>query len=109
MMSKRLAGNSTQDVSHREAELLKIQREVQQTINAMKEKENGVHIWESQLQQQVQQCQDMEQKLTESRSELCEETEKLKQALMELADEDKYLQNKMAEDCGHPTRENGII
>nr|XP_060628731.1 centromere-associated protein E-like [Anolis sagrei ordinatus] len=138
---KRLADISTQEVSHKEAELLKIQREVQQTINAVKEKEHDVQIWESQLQQQIQQHQDMEQKLTKSRSEciqlqallhqleekfltsfqstqqqiakeLCEEAEKLKQALKEKGlstDEDKYLRNKMAESCGHLTRENSLL
>nr|XP_016848324.1 PREDICTED: dynactin subunit 1 [Anolis carolinensis] len=138
---KRLADISTQEVSNKEAELLKIQQEVQQTINAVKEKEHDVQIWESQLQQQIQQHQDMEQKLTKSRSEyiqlqallhqleekfltssqstqqqiakeLREEAEKLKQALKEMGlstDEDKYLRNKMAEDCGHLTRENSLL
>ncbi|KAJ6663966.1 hypothetical protein lerEdw1_008920 [Lerista edwardsae] len=138
---KKLADISSQDVSHREAELLKIQREVQQTVNAVKEKEHSVHLLEAQLLQQIQQHQQMEEKLTRSRSEclqllellhqleekylansqstqqhiakeLCEEAEKLRQALKEKelsADEDKYLRDKMAEGCGHLTRENGLL
>ncbi|EMP42304.1 hypothetical protein UY3_00466 [Chelonia mydas] len=41
-----------------------------------------------------------------------EEAEKLRQQLKEKelsADEDKYLRNKMAEDCGYLTKENGLL
>lgn len=48
---KKLADISTQDVSHREAELLKIQREAQQTVNAVKEKEHSVQFLETQVSQ----------------------------------------------------------
>ncbi|KAM3841721.1 uncharacterized protein M6D78_007710 [Vipera latastei] len=44
--------------------------------------------------------------------ELSEEAEKLRQILKEnelSADEDKYLLNKMAEDCGHLTKENSFL
>ncbi|XP_026547168.1 uncharacterized protein LOC113428838 isoform X3 [Notechis scutatus] len=44
--------------------------------------------------------------------ELSEEAEKLRQILKEnelSADEDKYLLNKMAEDCGHLTKENSLL
>ncbi|XP_013915842.1 PREDICTED: centrosomal protein of 135 kDa-like isoform X2 [Thamnophis sirtalis] len=44
--------------------------------------------------------------------ELSEEAEKLRQILKEnklSADEDKYLLNKMAEDCGHLTKENSVL
>lgn len=43
---------------------------------------------------------------------LSEEAEKLRQILKEnelSADEDKYLLNKMAEDCGHLTKENSLL
>ncbi|XP_061458029.1 structural maintenance of chromosomes protein 2-like isoform X2 [Rhineura floridana] len=138
---KKLADISAQDVSWKEEELLKIQREIQQTVNSVKEKEYDVHLLESQLQPQIQQHQGMERKLAESRSEcirlqallhqleeklltssqstqqhiakeLSEETEKLRQILKEKelsADEDKYVRDKMAEDCGHLTRENGLL
>ncbi|XP_054841866.1 paramyosin-like [Eublepharis macularius] len=142
---KKLAALSTQDVLHKEAELLNIQQELQKTINTVKEKEHNVHLLETQLQQQIQKLQDAEGKLAESRSECIqlqallqqleethltggqstqqhiakelrrfvskyskllaprEEAEKLKQILKERelsADEDRYLHNKMAEDCG---------
>ncbi|KAG8133721.1 hypothetical protein E2320_011487, partial [Naja naja] len=44
--------------------------------------------------------------------ELSEEAEKLRQILKEnelSADEDKYLLNKVAEDCGHLTKENSLL
>ncbi|XP_070604072.1 myosin heavy chain, clone 203-like [Erythrolamprus reginae] len=44
--------------------------------------------------------------------ELSEEAEKLRQILKEnelSGDEDKYLLNKMAEDCGHLTKENSLL
>ncbi|XP_034285913.1 centrosomal protein of 135 kDa-like isoform X2 [Pantherophis guttatus] len=44
--------------------------------------------------------------------ELSEEAEQLRQILKEnelSADEDKYLLNKMAEDCGHLTKENSLL
>ncbi|XP_053102405.1 protein Hook homolog 2-like [Hemicordylus capensis] len=132
---KKLVNIFIQDVSHKEGELLKIWQEVQQTVNAVKEKEHKIHLLETQLQQQIQQHQDMEEKLTRSRSEciqlqallhqrssqstqqhiakeLCEQAEKLRQVLKEKklsADEDKYLHNKMAENCRHRTRENGHL
>ncbi|XP_053251762.1 putative ankyrin repeat domain-containing protein 20A3 isoform X2 [Podarcis raffonei] len=138
---KQLADISTQNVSHKAEELLKIQRNIQLTANSVKEKEHEAHLLESQLQLQIQQHQATEQKLTESRSEclqlqallhqleeklligsqsmqqhiakeLSEESEKLRQVLKEKelsADEDKYLRDKMSEDCGHLTRENGLL
>ncbi|KAF7246371.1 Centromere-associated protein E [Varanus komodoensis] len=138
---KKLANSYTQAVSHKKGELLKIQQEVQRIIHSVKEKEHEVHHLEMQLQQQFQQCQETERKLTESRSEciqlqalihqleetfltgppstqqhvakeLREDIEKLRQVLREKelsADEDKYLCNKMAEDCGHLTKENGLL
>nr|XP_028592464.1 kinesin-like protein KIF20B isoform X3 [Podarcis muralis] len=138
---KQLADISTQNVSHKAEELLKIQRNIQLTAKSVKEKEHKAHLLESQLQLQIQQHQATEQKLTESRSEclqlqallhqleeklligsqsvqqhiakeLSEESEKLRQVLKEKelsADEDKYLRDKMSEDCGHLTRENGLL
>ncbi|XP_033011368.1 nuclear mitotic apparatus protein 1-like [Lacerta agilis] len=138
---KQLADISTQNVSHKAEELLKIQRNIQLTANSVKEKEHEAHLLESQLQLQIQQHQATEQKLTESRSEclqlqallhqleeklligsqstqqriakeLSEESEKLRQVLKEKelsADEEKYLRDKMSEDCGHLTRENGLL
>ncbi|KAK9403204.1 MAD1: Mad1 [Crotalus adamanteus] len=133
--------HSTQAISHKEAELLKIQREMQETVNLVKEKEHAVCLLESKCQQQIWQYQDMEKNLPELRSqctqlqallyhleeklsassqspqetivkELSEEAEKLRQILKEnelSADEDKYLLNKMAEDCGHLTKENSLL
>nr|XP_020643199.1 outer dense fiber protein 2-like isoform X2 [Pogona vitticeps] len=138
---KKLADITTQDISHKETELLKVQQQVQHTINSVKENECDVHIWKMQLQQNIQQRQDMEQKLAENNSEclrlqaifhhleekfltnsqssqqhiakqLREEAGKLRQTLKEKqlsADEDKYLCNKMAEDCGHLTRQNCLL
>ncbi|XP_067409671.1 trichohyalin-like [Emydura macquarii macquarii] len=138
---KKLAEIVIQDISHKEAELLGVQQELQRAMNSVKEKEHNVHHLENQLHQQIQQHQDLEAKLTENRSEclraqallhqleekyltgsqsmqqhiakeLREETEKLRQLLKEKelsADEDKYLRNKMAEDCGYLTKENGLL
>ncbi|ETE71855.1 Mad1, partial [Ophiophagus hannah] len=133
--------HSTQDISHKEAELLKIQREMQENVNSVKEKEHAVCLLESKCQQKNWQYQDMEKNLSELRSqctqlqallyrleeklsvsslslqetivkELSEEAEKLRQILKEnelSADEDKYLLNKVAEDCGHLTKENSLL
>nr|XP_005301582.1 girdin-like [Chrysemys picta bellii] len=138
---KKLAEIVIQDISHKEAELLEVQKELQRAMNSMKEKEHKRHHLENQLHQQIQHHQDMEAKLVENRSEclrvqallhqleekyltssqsmqqhiakeLREEAEKLRQQLKEKelsADEDKYLRNKMAEDCGYLTKENGFL
>ncbi|TFK10911.1 developmentally-regulated GTP-binding protein 2 [Platysternon megacephalum] len=138
---KKLAEIVIQDISHKEAELLEVQQELQRAINSMKEKEHNLHHLENQLHQQIQHHQDTEAKLVENRSEcvrvqallhqleekyltssqsmqqhiakeLREEAEKLRQQLKEKelsADEDKYLRNKMAEDCGYLTKENGFL
>ncbi|KYO25925.1 nucleoporin GLE1-like [Alligator mississippiensis] len=95
----------------------------------------------TELHQKIQQHEDMEAKLAESRSEclrlqallhqleenhlsssqsgqqhiakeLCEEAQKLREVLKEKelsADENKYLRNKVAENCGHLTKENGFL
>ncbi|XP_030409192.1 girdin-like [Gopherus evgoodei] len=138
---KKLAEIVIQDISHKEAELLEVQQELQRATNSMKEKEHNRHHLENELHQQIQHHQDMEAKLVENRSEcvrvqallhqleekyltssqsmqqhiakeLSEEAEKLRQQLKEKelsADEDKYLRNKMAEDCGYLTKENGFL
>ncbi|XP_074841544.1 uncharacterized protein LOC142008254 [Carettochelys insculpta] len=138
---KKLTEMAIQDISHKEAELLGVQQELQRAMNSVKEKERDLHHLENQLHQQIQQHQDMEAKLVENRSEcvrvqallhqleekylacsqamqeriakeLGEEAEKLKQQLKEKelsADEDKYLRNKMAEDRGSLTKENGLL
>ncbi|XP_037747532.1 meiosis-specific nuclear structural protein 1-like isoform X1 [Chelonia mydas] len=138
---KKLAEIVTQDISHKEAELLGVQQELQRAMNSMKEREHDLHHLENQLHRQIQQHQSTEAKLVENRSEcvrvqallhqleekyftssqsmeqhiakeLREEAEKLRQQLKEKelsADEDKYLRNKMAEDCGYLTKENGLL
>ncbi|XP_074799137.1 uncharacterized protein LOC141981353 isoform X2 [Natator depressus] len=138
---KKLAEIVIQDISHKEAELLGVQQELQRAMNSMKEREHDLHHLENQLHRQIQQHQSTEAKLVENRSEcvrvqallrqleeeyftssqsmeqhiakeLREEAEKLRQQLKEKelsADEDKYLRNKMAEDCGYLTKENGLL
>ncbi|KAH1177500.1 trichohyalin-like [Mauremys mutica] len=138
---KKLAEIVIQDISHKEAELLEVQQELQRAMNSTKEKQHNRHHLENELHQQIQHHQDMEAKLVENRSEcvrvqallhqlekkyltssqsmqqhiakeLREEAEKLRQQLKEKelsADEDKYLRNKMAEDCGYLTKENGFL
>ncbi|XP_069477354.1 early endosome antigen 1-like isoform X2 [Ambystoma mexicanum] len=137
---KQLAEISTLDITHKQAELIKIQQDLQRTVNSAKEKEQNAHLLETQLQRQVQQHQGAEAKLAENRSEFLRlqtslhqleenyltssqsmqeqiakelrEAEKLRQQLMEKelsASEDKYLRNKMAEDCAHLTKENGLL
>ncbi|XP_025024954.1 centromere-associated protein E-like [Python bivittatus] len=66
---KKMVEHSTQDISHKEADLLKIQREIQETVNSVKEKEHAVCLLESQCQQQIWQHQEMEKNLSERRSE----------------------------------------
>ncbi|KAM9165673.1 uncharacterized protein ACDP82_002585 isoform 2-T2 [Pangshura tecta] len=138
---KKLAEIVVQDISHKEAELLEVQQELQRAMNSTKENEHNCHHLENELHQQIHHHQDMEAKLVENRSEcvrvqallhqleekyltssqsmqqhiakeLREEAEKLRQQLKEKelsADEDKYLRNKMAEDCGYLTKENGFL
>ncbi|XP_074981195.1 uncharacterized protein LOC125632591 isoform X2 [Caretta caretta] len=138
---KNLAEIVIQDISHKEAELLGVQQELQRAMNSIKEREHNLHHLENQLHRQIQQHQSMEAKLVENRSEcvrvqalllqleekyftssqsmeqhiakeLREEAEKLRQQLKEKelsADEDKYLRNKMAEDCGYLTKQNGLL
>ncbi|XP_063155489.1 uncharacterized protein LOC134494314 isoform X2 [Candoia aspera] len=66
---KKMVERSTQDISHGEADLLKIQREVQATVNSVKGKEHAICLLESQCQQQIWRHQDMEKNLSEHRSE----------------------------------------
>ncbi|XP_039201452.1 zinc finger protein 704 isoform X3 [Crotalus tigris] len=66
---KKMVEHSTQAISHKEAELLKIQREMQETVNLVKEKEYAVCLLESKCQQQIWQYQDMEKNLSELRSQ----------------------------------------
>ncbi|CAM4500634.1 unnamed protein product [Lepidochelys olivacea] len=138
---KNLAEIVIQDISHKEAELLGVQQELQRAMNSIKEREHNLHHLENQLHRQIQQHQSMEAKLVENRSEcvrvqallhqleekyftssqsmeqhiakeLREEAEKLRQQLKEKelsADKDKYLRNKMAEDCGYLTKQNGLL
>lgn len=49
MNLKKLATLSTQDVLYKESELLNIQRELEQTVNTMKEKEHNTHVLEIQV------------------------------------------------------------
>lgn len=46
---KKLDEISRQDSSHKEAELLKIQQELQQTVALVKEKEHTSHLLETQV------------------------------------------------------------
>ncbi|XP_048363363.1 kinectin-like isoform X2 [Sphaerodactylus townsendi] len=79
---RELAALSTQDVLHKEAELLNIQRDLKQTVDTVKEKERNVHLLETQLHHQIQKLQDTEGKLTESRLE-CIRLQALLQQLKE--------------------------
>ncbi|XP_078541734.1 uncharacterized protein LOC144827218 [Lissotriton helveticus] len=138
---KQLDEMASQDMALKEAELMKIQQELQRAVISVKEKEQNVDLLETQLHHQVQQHQSVEAKLAENRTELLRlhtslhqleeslmtsshsaqeqiglelrrEAEKLRQQLMEKelsASEDKYLRNKMAEDCAHLTKENGRL
>ncbi|KAJ1192756.1 hypothetical protein NDU88_002062 [Pleurodeles waltl] len=138
---KQLAEVASQDLTRKEAELMKIQQDLQRAVTSVKEKEQTLDLLETQLHHQVQQHQSVEAKLAENRTELLRlqtslhqleenyltsshsvqeqivlelrrEAEKLRQQLMEKklsASEDKYLRNKMAEDCAHLTKENGRL
>ncbi|XP_073186844.1 uncharacterized protein [Lepidochelys kempii] len=66
---KNLAEIVIQDISHKEAELLGVQQELQRAMNSIKEREHNLHHLENQLHRQIQQHQSMEAKLVENRSE----------------------------------------
>ncbi|XP_060133718.1 protein CIP2A homolog [Zootoca vivipara] len=111
-----LTANSVKEKEH-EAHLLESQLQLQiQQHQATEQKLTESRSECLQLQALLHQLE--EKLLIGSQSqqhiakELSEESEKLRQVLKEKelsADEDKYLRDKMSEDCGHLTRENGLL
>lgn len=50
---KKLADIATQDISHKEVELLKVQQQIQETVNSVKENVHDVQIWEMQVNHSI--------------------------------------------------------
>nr|XP_025046626.1 putative leucine-rich repeat-containing protein DDB_G0290503 isoform X1 [Pelodiscus sinensis] len=100
---KKLAEIVNQDISHKEAELLRVQQELQKAMNSVKEKEHDIHHWENQLLQQMQQHQDMEAKLVENRSECVRVQALLHQLEEKYLTSSKAVQQHIAKELGEET------